>query len=170
MATRKKSSKVAPKKKAIKKTAKKKVTAAAQDTKEDDLAWATKDSMWTVFWDMHSGGSQKLSWAKIYIEAHQPEAISVFYARFDRSPSKVTCTCCGEDYSIDSTRGTFAFVSGYHRGCAYDNEAKKYVERGVYKSVGEYLKSKDVLVIRKHEIGRRDRGRTVPTQGYVWQD
>ena len=55
---------------------------------------------WTQFWDMHSGGSLKEQWQYIYIEAPEDEARVIFYNRFDHSPDRVTCTCCGEDYSV----------------------------------------------------------------------
>lgn len=73
--------------------------------------------MWTTFWDMHSGGRQKLQWAKIYIEAPEDEAKCVFYNRFGRNPERVTCTCCGEDYSISSDDRTLKQATGHHRGC-----------------------------------------------------
>ncbi len=33
--------------------------------------------MWTQFHDMHSGGGQKLAWARIYIEAPEREAAQI---------------------------------------------------------------------------------------------
>jgi hypothetical protein len=71
---------------------------------------------WTEFWDMHSGGGQKTDWDRIYIEAPEAEARLIFYNRFGHSPERVTCTCCGEDYSI-SEGLTLEQVSGYHRNC-----------------------------------------------------
>ena len=68
----------------------------------------------TTFWDMHSGGGQKLDWDKIYIEAPEDEARAVFYNRFERNPSRVTCTCCGDDYSI-SEDDSIEQATGYHR-------------------------------------------------------
>lgn len=70
--------------------------------------------MWTQFWDMHSGGGQKQEWSKIYIEAPEEEAKSIFYARFGDNPERVSCTCCGEDYSI--TEGeSLELLTGFHR-------------------------------------------------------
>jgi hypothetical protein len=71
---------------------------------------------WTHFWDMHSGGERKLDWNHIYIEAPINEAKAIFYARFGRSPDRVTCTCCGPDFSV-SEHVNLAQASGYHRGC-----------------------------------------------------
>ena len=44
--------------------------------------------MWTQFWDMNSGGGQKLEWKYIYIELPEEEACKVFYNRFDRNPHR----------------------------------------------------------------------------------
>jgi len=72
--------------------------------------------MWTQFWDMHSGGGQKEKWAYIYIEAKEDEAKIIFYNRFGHNPERVTCTCCGDDYSI-SSKGDLAQLTGFHRNC-----------------------------------------------------
>jgi len=74
--------------------------------------------MWTQFMDMHSGGDQKLAWAYIFIEAPKEEAKVIFYNRFGRNPQCVTCTCCGEDYSI-SEAPTLEQATAYHRGCRF---------------------------------------------------
>jgi len=52
--------------------------------------------------DMHSGGDLKEKWQYIYIEAPEEEAKVIFYNRFGHNPNRVTCTCCGKDYSISS--------------------------------------------------------------------
>lgn len=72
--------------------------------------------VWTQFHDMHSGGGQKLEWGQIFIEAPEAEAKVIFYNRFKRNPERVTCTCCGEDYSI-SEEPTLARATAYERGC-----------------------------------------------------
>jgi len=72
--------------------------------------------MWTHFWDMHSGGGLKEPWQHIYIEAPMEQAKSVFYNRFGHNPDRVTCTCCGNDYSI-SEEETLADVTWYQRNC-----------------------------------------------------
>ena len=74
--------------------------------------------MWTRFMDMHSGGGQKEDWAKIYIAAPEDEAIIIFYNRFGHSPKRVSCTCCGEDYSI-SEHENLAQLTGYDRNCRH---------------------------------------------------
>lgn len=60
-------------------------------------------TMWTEFDDMFSGGSQKLKWETICIEAGIDEAVCLFIQIFDRDPFNVTCECCGSDYSITSS-------------------------------------------------------------------
>jgi len=75
-----------------------------------------KKTKWTHFWDMHSGGSQKLDWAHIFIEAPEEEAKVIFYNRFGRNPERVTCTCCGRDYSI-SEESSLRKATGFHRNC-----------------------------------------------------
>lgn len=73
---------------------------------------------WTHFWDMHSGGRQKLDWAHIYIQAPEEEAKLIFYNLFGRNPERITCSCCGEDYAIDSEDGDYAleYITAFHRG------------------------------------------------------
>jgi hypothetical protein len=71
---------------------------------------------WTHFMDMHSGGGQKEKYAHIYIEAPEDEAKIVFYNRFGHNPERVTCTCCGGDYSI-SEYPSLKQATAYNRGC-----------------------------------------------------
>lgn len=72
--------------------------------------------IWTQFHDMHSGGGQKLQWAHIYIEAPEKEAAIIFQNAFGRNPHRVTCTCCGADYSLTESE-SLAQASGYERNC-----------------------------------------------------
>lgn len=107
--------------------------------------------MWTKFWDMHSGGRTKI-WQKpdgtfsgdywegekkkwiekqiVYIEAPEQEAKVIFYNRFGHSPDRVTCNCCGSDYSISEDK-SLRQLTAYHRGCdyAYLNKSGKEVEK-----------------------------------------
>lgn len=55
---------------------------------------------WTKFYDLHSGGGQKLDYSEFYIEADEPTARAIFEERFGRDPDNVTCSCCGSDYSV----------------------------------------------------------------------
>lgn len=109
------------------------------------------ESIWTEFWDMHSGGSQKEDYKKIYIEAPIEEAKVIFYNRFGHNPERVTCTCCGEDYAM--SEGTVDKVTSFHRGEL---------------SVEEYFTKEGVLAIHGEDIKDEERQGQVPKQGYVW--
>lgn len=84
---------------------------------------------WAQFWDMHSGGGTKVPpFEKIYVQLPDgADPVVVFQNLFGRNPNRVTCTCCGEDYSIDSG-DSLRQLTGYQRGCACD--AGRYIERG----------------------------------------
>ena len=119
---------------------------------------------------MSSGGSRKEKWNHIFIQAPMAEAKVVFYNRFGHNPERVTCTCCGEDYSI-SEESSLMQLTGYERGCDYQNG--KYVEKpkGTNKSVmtlKEYAKQENVLFIYKKDIKPDERVGEIPSQGYVW--
>ena len=90
--------------------------------------WYLKIQPWTLFWDMHSGGGTKEgNYNKIYIQAPEAEAMVIFYKRFGHNPYRVTCTCCGDDYSVTESKN-FAQASGYHRDCEWLSDAKgKYI-------------------------------------------
>lgn len=113
--------------------------------------------MWTLFWDMHSGGDLKLNWSKIYVELPRDRAIEYFKTRFGRDPYNVTCSCCGEDYSI-SEEDTLEQVSGYHRNCAYDVNTDKYVESSddscYFIPLDDYRKLEDVLIISWEDMSK----------------
>lgn len=133
-------------------------------------------SKWTQFHDMHSGGSLKEKWHHIFIEAPIEEAKVIFYNRFGHNPERVTCTCCGDDYSL-SESDSLEQATGYERGCGYDKELNRYVERPsehpVFKTkyipLEEYVAREDILVIREIEILPSERTGSVPEQGYVWK-
>lgn len=160
--------------------------------------------MWTQFWDMHSGGGQKEKWAHIYIEAPEAEAKRVFFNRFGHNPDRVTCTCCGPDYSV-TEEPTLEQLTGHHRNCKTlqtprDPETNRFVQPddpwfdehhylepgeeaeaerrgyavddrfryGEYRTLGQYVREPDVLVIRAAEIKDAERQGEIPEQGYVW--
>lgn len=137
--------------------------------------------MWTLFWDMCSGGSQKESFGLCFIEAPLDEATVVFYKRFGHNPERITCTCCGEDYSI-SEGESLEELSGFHRGCVYSNKRKRWLERGEqdtdgplrgtgdYRTVAEFEAEDDVEIIRAAGILPEERTGEVPEQGYIWKD
>jgi hypothetical protein len=155
--------------------------------------------MWTQFMDMHSGGGSKEKWNYIYIEAPEKDAVTIFYNMFGHNPHRVTCTCCGEDYSVTESE-TLEEATGYERGCELgyfnkdgveisEDEAwirgegyvdgcySKYVERRdkkysykTYVTLDEYLKKDTIRVIYADEILPQHRTGSVPKQGYVWVD
>ena len=56
--------------------------------------------MWTKFSDMFSGGKQKTDYDYIYIEAKQSAAVNAFTHIFGEHPYSVSCSCCGQDFSV----------------------------------------------------------------------
>lgn len=153
---------------------------------------------WTQFMDMHSGGGTKEApYEYIYIEAPEGEASAIFYAKFGHSPSRVSCTCCGDDYSVSHAE-TFEKLTGYERRCRYIEDARgwkyrgddklegRYVEDGEevpdgyavsstsshrygqYMTVEQYVAKPTVLVIPAADIKPEWRSVRIPTQGYVW--
>lgn len=135
-------------------------------------------SKWTQFMDMHSGGSLKEPQQYIYIEAPEAEACVIFFNRFNHSPHRVTCTCCGEDYSVSESE-SLEQATAYNRNCDWDKWTDKYAERprsdapwkiGGYITLEQYLTRPDVLVIRESEIRPEERVGEIPDQGYVWKD
>ena len=143
--------------------------------------------MWVQFHDMHSGGGQKLEWAQIFIEAaSEDEGKIIFYNKFGRNPERVTCTCCGEDYSI-STNESLAQITAFNRGCKYikgsSDKRGYYIENDEavpegadlnvpwhkkYLTLADYVKSKDVKVIYASQIKPSEKVGSVPAEGYVW--
>lgn len=108
---------------------------------------------WTRFWDMHSGGSTKEEpYNMIFIEAPEDEAKVIFYNRFGHNPERVTCSCCGDDYSI-SEGESLKQLTGYHRGCR--NLVTPRGKDGLYKN--------DDPIIRKHLYLEEDEK---PPKGY----
>lgn len=135
--------------------------------------------------DMHSGGGAKEDFEYLYIEASEEEAKVIFYNRFRHNPDRVTCTCCGPDYSI-SEEDDLAQLTAYDRGCRYDLTLGTYVEEPDtqysrdYVSLEEFLKrgttsdgirrGETFKIIRADEILPEERVGYVPEQGYVWHD
>ena len=131
--------------------------------------------MWTQFMDMHSGGGIKEGpYEYIYIEAPEDEAKVIFYNRFGHNPERVTCTCCGSDYSTSESE-TLAEASAYERGCRYSKDQNKYVDEPdttrsykTYRTLEEYKTDKKVLIISSEDIKDAEREGDVPEEGYVW--
>ena len=125
--------------------------------------------MWTEFWDMHSGGSNKVKpYECIYIEAPFDEAKIIFQNRFGRNPRRVTCTCCGPDYEIQEY-DTLEHATAYHRNCRWDRNLNEYVEEGEkYIPLEKYVQHEDVLIIRSEEIQSSEKIEELREEGYVW--
>ena len=124
--------------------------------------------MFTRFMDMHSGGGTKEApYETIYIEAGEDEASVIFYNRFGHSPERVSCTCCGRDYSTSEAE-SLELASAYDRKCDWDKKAKDYDLSTAKVSIDDYVKRPDVLVIRASEIKDDERKGEIPEQGYVW--
>lgn len=109
----------------------------------------------TVFLDMHSGGDAKLQWEKIYIALPKKLARIVFENRFNRNPDNITCSCCGEDYSVNEYDNIYQ-ATGYYRNCLFkDGEYIEEPNSKYHKKIiplEEYLKRKEILFIRDFEI------------------
>ncbi len=108
----------------------------------------------TMFSDAYSGGGTKEKWELIIIEAPEEEAKIIFYNRFGHSPNRVSCTCCGEDYSI------------YHFKTLGEIYKAQWKVTG--DSLKEFLKNPKVCLIKSSEIKKEERVGEVPAQGYVW--
>ena len=125
-----------------------------------------RSMVWTHFWDMHSGGDLKVSpFDHIYIEASERDAMSVFYARFGFNPHRISCSCCGEDYSVSEYK-TFKEASCFQRG---DRISKLQPEPTNITSVKDYKKQEDVKVIRAKEIVDTEKSHVLHEEGWVWK-
>jgi len=139
--------------------------------------------------DMHSGGRQKEKWVYIYIEAKEDEAIKIFYNRFGHNPHRVTCTCCGNDYSLTESP-TLKEATAYERGCPWIHkkgnrfggggwyiEANDKIPKGYvtdarinkYRTLAVYKKDKSILIIPAKQIKSSEKEGDVPEQGFVWK-
>lgn len=132
----------------------------------------SKKTVWTRFMDVHSGGGLKEDFQYCLIEAPEEEAKIIFYNRFGHNPERVSCTCCGEDYSISESK-SLEEATAYDRGCKWVKN--KYVEEPdpetsykEYQTVAQYLKNDDVKVIYAQDIKPEERVGEVPQEGYVW--
>lgn len=119
---------------------------------------------------MHSGGGTKEApYEIIYIEADEEQAKVIFYNRFKHNPERVTCTCCGGDYSISSEE-SLEQLTAFHRELKYNRETRLYFETDSSTSMEDYKARKDTLFISKDEILDSERIGRAPKQGYIWVD
>ena len=130
--------------------------------------------MWTQFYDMHSGGGSKEKYELIYIEAPQSEAEIIFYNRFGHNPNRVSCTCCGNDYSISEDE-SLGQLTAFHRNCDFDSGLGRYVELPNTRygnkeivTLAQYMQQSDVLIIKSEDIKAVERIGELPAQGYIW--
>lgn len=56
--------------------------------------------MWTLFFDMSSGGYKKESFSKLIVELPEAKAVEWFEQKYGHNPYDVTCSCCGSDYAV----------------------------------------------------------------------
>lgn len=122
---------------------------------------------WTRFMDMHSGGGSKEDYDKIYIELPEDKAKVFFYKMFGHNPERISCTCCGEDYSISEGEDLLT-LTAYDRKCTYSYEKGGYIENGI--SIEDYKNNNSVLFIYESDIKKEDYEGDLPSQGYVWID
>lgn len=97
---------------------------------------------WTCFHDMNSGGGRKEDFSHLWIEAPESEALVIFYNRFGHSAERVTCTCCGSDYSITESE-TLEAATGYERDLEYASLKPPAGQR--FSSAGRYLEPDEPL-------------------------
>lgn len=118
-------------------------------------------SKWTQFWDMHSGGgTAEPPYNHIFIELPKDKACIYFYNRFGHSPWRVSCTCCGADYSIEQF-DSLEDATEYHR-------TTHRISAGQHIPLEDFLQRDDVLVIREPEIDLGMCEGEVPEEGYIW--
>lgn len=118
--------------------------------------------MWTRFMDMHSGGGSKEQYDEIYIEAAEDTAKLIFYNHFGHNPERVTCTCCGNDYSI-SEYETLEEATEYDRDHGYG-------EKRYHETLEQHVHRPEVLVIFAKDFKPEWLIGSIPRQGYVWVD
>ena len=121
--------------------------------------------MWTLFWDMHSGGTTKFKpYEQIYVEAPQELAESVFVTRTGQNPNWVACSCCGENYSV-SEHESLDNATSFHRS-GYTHGSYKREEM---KTILEYIQQPEVLVIRADSFTEEEKSAARPKSGrFVW--
>jgi hypothetical protein len=118
--------------------------------------------VWTVFWDQGTDGRRKEKWLMICIEAHHQEAIPYFKKRFGHDPQRVTCQCCGQDYSIHEAN-TLSEATHYERTMEAQMRWRMNTGNthwGMHRinenveplTVEEYQKTGELLVIRRFEM------------------
>lgn len=68
--------------------------------------------MYTVFWDMHSGGYKKGKYEVYIIEAFEPEARKILETIEPNLPlDRTACDCCGPNYSISEREDITSYLT-----------------------------------------------------------
>ena len=92
------------------------------------------------FYDYYSGGYPKTDYEIIYIEAELIDhAIHIFKEKFKQDPTEIACQCCGRNFGIREFKNL--------------DEAIEYEANG--KTLSEFLKRSDVLLIPAEEVHQR---------------
>ncbi len=120
---------------------------------------------------MHSGGDTKEPpYERIYIEAPEKEAEIIFYNRFGHAPHRVSCTCCGADYSLTESP-TLEQASSYERNCVYAYFHRKTGEEWVKGPEHDPYDTPDLKFYEGRYVERKAerswRGPHVPLEVYV---
>jgi hypothetical protein len=116
---------------------------------------------------MCSGGSQKLDFAFLYVEAPIEQAKAVFYNRFGRNPDRVTCTCCGADYSIDDDNESLEEASQFDRRINWRDDDVWPLDK--FTSLRTTPDGQPVSFIYASEIAAGELTANIPEEGYVWR-
>ena len=68
--------------------------------------------IWTHIWDMHGGGNTKTDCHHIFIQPNEEDAMRWANWKWSIHPYDVTCSCCGNDFSIDE--GQLGDLAAFH--------------------------------------------------------
>lgn len=108
---------------------------------------------WTIFEDAYADGKLKFKdYEWIIVEGSEETALPLFMKMTKVDPKRVTCTCCGQHFSIREYDSVFQ-ATGFQRSCQYDKELKSYVEQeddfviAHYKTLETFLEEDNVLII-----------------------
>ena len=71
------------------------------------------DGEWTRFRDASSGGTQKLEWSIVFIQASVKDATKYLNFKYDVHPEHTTCRCCGTDYTVAHGEAPIIFGRGF---------------------------------------------------------
>jgi len=108
---------------------------------------------WTLFADAYADGKLKFkSFEWIIVEGKEKDALALFMDITNVDPKKVTCTCCGQHYSIREHDSVFQ-ATAFERGCRFDKTLECFVEEVSdfpiihYTNVEDFIERDNVLII-----------------------